>query len=83
MDQPAAHRVQLLSKPQCHLCDDARVVVTAVCAELDIPWTEQSIMEDPALYDEFWERIPVVLIDERVAQFWRVNPELLRGALSG
>lgn len=82
MDQPPAHRVQLLSKPHCHLCDDARVVVSAVCAELDIPWSELSIMDDPSLYDEYWERIPVVLVDDRVVQFWRVNPEFLRGAIS-
>ena len=82
MDTPGAHRVQLLSKPHCHLCDDARAIVTTVCTELDVPWTELSIMDDPALYDEYWERIPVVLINDRVVQFWRVNPELLRGALS-
>ena len=82
MDQPAAARVHLLSKPNCHLCDDARAVVASVCEELQEPWIERSIMDDPALYDEFWERIPVVLVDDRVVQFWRVNPELLRGALS-
>ena len=80
--QPVASRVQLLSKPHCHLCDEARAVVTAVCNELGVPWTEDSIMDDPALYDEYWERIPVVLVDDRVVQFWRVNPDLLRGALS-
>lgn len=82
MDQARASRVQLLSKPHCHLCDEARTVVSAVCSELNIAWTEASIMDDPALYDEYWERIPVVLVDDRVVQFWRVNPELLRGALS-
>ena len=82
MNQSAAARVQLLSKPHCHLCDDARTVVTTICAELAEPWIERSIMDDPALYDEYWERIPVVLVDDRVVQFWRVNPELLRGAIS-
>ena len=82
MTQSDADRVQLLSKPQCHLCDEARAVVSAVCAELGQSWTERSIMDDPALYDEFWERIPVVLVDDRVVEFWRVDPERLRGALS-
>ncbi|MDO9485429.1 MAG: glutaredoxin family protein [Actinomycetota bacterium] len=82
MEPVGTHRVQLLSKPQCHLCDEARSVVSAVCDELGIGWDERSIMDDPALYDEYWERIPVVLVDERISQFWRVNPELLRGALS-
>ncbi len=82
MHDSGASRVQLLSKPHCHLCDDARAVVSQVCSELQVPWDEASIMDDPALYDEYWERIPVVLVDDRVVQFWRVNPEVLRGALS-
>jgi len=74
--------VQFIAKPDCHLCQDARAVVARVCAELGEPWQELSILDDPALYDEFWERIPVVLIDDRVAEFWRIDPARLRGALS-
>lgn len=76
-------RVLFIGKPDCHLCDDARVVVAAVCAELGEPWQERSILDDPALYDEFWERIPVVLVDERVAGFWRIEAAELRAALTG
>jgi len=49
---------------------------------MNVAFTEYSILEDPALYDEYWERIPVVLVDERVLEFWRINPDRLRGALS-
>lgn len=66
----------------CHLCDDARAVVETVCAELDQPWSERSILDDAALYDEYWERIPVVLVDGRVRAVWRVDPEALRRDLS-
>jgi hypothetical protein len=75
--------VQFIGKPDCHLCDDARAVVAAVCAELDEPWLERSILDDPALYDEFWERIPVVLVDDRVTGFWRIEAAQLRSALTG
>ena len=80
-DLPAS-RVQLIGKPDCHLCEDAREVVRLVCAELNVQFQERSILEDPGLYDEYWERIPVVLVDDRVLEFWRINPERLRGALS-
>jgi len=80
-DLPAS-RVQLISKPDCHLCDDARAIVQMVCDEMNVAFLERSILDDPDLYDEYWERIPVVLVDERVLEFWRVNPERLRGALS-
>jgi hypothetical protein len=81
IDLPAS-RVQLIGKPDCHLCDDARIVVQSVCNDMKVTFQEYSILEDPALYDEYWERIPVVLVDERVLEFWRINPERLRGALS-
>ena len=75
-------RVTLVGKPDCHLCPEAREQVTKVCDELGIGWQELSILEDPELYDEYWEKIPVVLIDGRVHDYWRVDPRRLRRALS-
>ncbi len=78
----AAPRVLLIGKPGCHLCDDARMVVASVCAEVGTAFAERSILDDPSLYDEYWERIPVLLVDGRVAAFWRVDAEEFRGLLS-
>jgi Glutaredoxin-like domain (DUF836) len=75
-------RVTLIGKPDCHLCNEAREQVSRVCDELSIGWQELSILEDPGLYDEYWEKIPVVLIDGRIHDFWRVDPRRLRRALS-
>ena len=75
-------RVELLTKPGCHLCDVARDVIEIVCAETGDDWSETSIESDPALYDEFGERIPVVLVDGRVHEYWRVSPDRLRAALN-
>jgi len=61
----AAPRIELLTKPGCHLCDVAREVIDIVCAESGDDWIETSIEDDPALYDEYWEKIPVVLVDGR------------------
>ena len=44
---------------------------------------EASILEDPALYELWWEKIPVVLIDGTLHAHWRVAPERLRAALLG
>lgn len=74
--------VVLIGKPMCHLCDDARAVVAEVCGDLGIAVEERSILDDAALYDEYWERIPVVLVDGRVHAIWRVDPEALRRELS-
>lgn len=75
-------RVTLIGKPDCHLCDDARAVVSAVCAQTGEQWQELSIADDPALYDEYWERIPVVLVDGRPHDFWRIDPSRLATALT-
>ncbi len=78
----AATRVRLIGKPGCHLCDDARVVVQDVCAELAVGWDEVDILTDPDLLARYAEYIPVVLVDGRQHDFWRVSPERLRAALT-
>jgi hypothetical protein len=70
-----------MSKPGCHLCDDARTVVAEVCAELGISWEEVDINSDEELYRRWWEQIPVTLIDGVQHDFWRVDPDRLRAAL--
>ena len=72
----------LIGKPGCHLCDDARAVVEAVCAETGTSWAEESILDDPVQADRYSEQIPVVLVDEVVHDFWRVDPLRLREALA-
>ena len=74
-------RVTLYSRPGCHLCDDARAVIEAVCAELGESYEELSIDDDPELADRFAEEIPVTFVDGRQHDFWRVNPDRLRKAL--
>ena len=77
------NRVTLYSKPGCHLCDDARVIVEAVCAELGVEWTEVDITQDDALFTQYGEQIPVTFVDGKQHDFWRVDPARLRKALSG
>jgi glutaredoxin len=75
------HRITLLGKPGCHLCDDARAVVSRVADELAVPWDERSILDDEELLAAYAEQIPVVLIDGRQHTFWRVDEARLRAAL--
>ncbi|MFS0892803.1 glutaredoxin family protein [Microbacterium sp. 179-I 3D3 NHS] len=77
----------LIGKPDCHLCSVASDVIDAVVAEMPdaaaerIRIVEASIQDDPALYDLWWEKIPVVLIDGELHGHWRVSPDRLRAAL--
>ena len=78
----AAVELTLVSKPDCHLCEAAREVVTSVVAEFDdVKVTELSIFDDAALLERYEDDIPVVLVNERVHTIWRVDPARLRTAL--
>jgi glutaredoxin len=74
--------VTLLSRPDCHLCETAREVVTGVLADFPgVTLVERSILDDPALLERYVEEIPVVLINDRVHNIWRVDAERFRTAL--
>ena len=75
-------RVTLYSRPGCHLCDDARSVIERVCAELGEAYEEVSIADDPELSVRFAEEIPVTFVDGRQHDFWRVDEQRLRAALT-
>ena len=74
-------RITLYTRPGCHLCDDARAVVQAVCAELGESFEEVDITTDDELEDRFSDDVPVTFVDGRQHDFWRVDPARLRAAL--
>ena len=74
-------RVTLYSRPECHLCDDARAVIESVCAELGESYDEVLIDDDPELRERFTDEVPVTFVDGRQHDFWRVSPVRLRAAL--
>ena len=75
-------RVVLIGKPDCHLCENARLIIAKVCEELGETWDEQSILEDPQLADQYFESIPVTMIDGMIHDKWRVDEARLRTALT-
>jgi glutaredoxin len=74
-------RVTMYGKPGCHLCDEAREVIRAVCAETGVDWTEVDITQDDQLFTQYGEQIPVTFVDGKQHDFWRVDPARLRKAL--
>jgi glutaredoxin len=75
-------RITFYTRPGCHLCDDARVLVERVCAELGESYVEVSVEDDPALEQRFGHEVPVTLVDGKQHDYWRVDPARLRAALS-
>ena len=67
----------LYSRPGCHLCDDARVVLL----EVGEPFEEIDIDSDDALLRAYLERIPVVVLDGVELFEYYVGATALRGYL--
>jgi glutaredoxin len=60
-------RVVLYGRPDCHLCDEARAILSALVARAgDVELAEVDIEADDGLFREYLERIPVVELDGRV-----------------
>ena len=84
MDRTAAARparVRLLTRPGCHLCDEARAVVEQVCAEVGETYEEVDVDGDPELRRRYTDEVPVTFVDGAQHDFWRVDPARLRTAL--
>lgn len=74
--------ITLLSRPGCHLCDEAREVIARVAADLGVPWEERDITRSERDLRDYGEKIPVTLIDGVQHDFWRVSEGRLRAALA-
>jgi hypothetical protein len=74
-------RVTLLSRPGCHLCDDARAIIAQVAADLAVSWEERDITLSADDLAQYSEMIPVTFVDGVQHDFWRVSEDRLRAAL--
>jgi glutaredoxin len=77
----AAPRVELLTRPGCHLCSQAREVLRRVADELGVTWVERDITASPEDLRRYAEWIPVTLIDGVEHDCWRLSDDRLRAAL--
>lgn len=75
-------RITLLSRPGCHLCDDARDVIRRVASDLGVSWEERDITLSEEDMVEYWDKIPVTLVDGVQHDFWHVSADRLRSALT-
>lgn len=76
----------IIGRDGCHLCGAAEDVVEAVLADLpdevpEVVVEHASVLDDPALYEAWWDKIPVVLIDGHLHAHWRLSADRLRDAL--
>lgn len=69
------------SKPGCHLCEEAIRTLTLLQAQTPFTLEEISIQDDPELFAEYGEQIPVVLLNGDVLFEYTVDESVLRQKL--
>ena len=80
----------LLTKPGCHLCEEAKKAIEVVMFEfskensdlVQIELTELNILEDEALKNQYSEEIPVLQINGATHAYWKIDSERLIAALN-
>ena len=73
--------VTLLTKPGCHLCDEARDHLDDWAADHEIDLHEVDIRSDDALFELYRYRIPVILVDNEVRLEGRITADDVASAL--
>ncbi len=66
-------RLTLISRPNCHLCEEAKQALGRVDAQTGAGWVELDVTSDPELEREYGDRVPVILLDGREHGYWRVE----------
>ncbi len=74
--------VTLYSRSNCHLCDVAMETLTNLQSELKFEIEKLLIDGDAELETKYGEQVPVILINGKQHDFFRVDPERFRKAIN-
>ena len=72
----------MMGKPGCHLCDDARSIVSSVLDDFpETEFVEHNILDDAEMFETMKNDIPVVVVNGRRHATWRVDANEFRAAI--
>jgi glutaredoxin len=66
-------KVTVFSRTGCHLCEIAIDKINSLKDELNFDLEIKLIDADAELEKEFGEQVPVILIDNKIHDYWRVD----------
>jgi len=75
--QEATSVVTFYTKAGCHLCEDARELLEEIAENTEYTLTEIDIRSDPAVFELYRYRIPVIVINEKTLLEGRIEAEEL------
>lgn len=71
--KPAQPQVTFYTKSGCHLCEEARDMLDDIAALTPYELTEIDIRKDPAIFEKYRYRIPVIIIDQETTLEGRIE----------
>jgi hypothetical protein len=79
----AVTTVTIYSRPNCHLCEEMKALVSRVARSLPLTVEHVDISGDPELEGRYGSEVPVLLVDGRKAAKYRVTEDDLRRFVLG
>ena len=74
-------KVTVISRNGCHLCEIAIDKINSVKDELNFELEIKLINDLPELEQEYGEQVPVIMIDNKIHDYWRVDIERFTKAI--
>jgi glutaredoxin len=74
-------KVTVISRTGCHLCEIAIDKINSVKNELKFELEIKLINDLPELELEYGEQVPVIMIDNKIHDYWRVDIERFTKAI--
>ena len=74
-------KVTVISRTGCHLCEIAIDKINSVKNELKFELEIKLINDLPELEQEYVEQVPVIMIDNKIHDYWRVDIERFTKAI--
>ncbi len=74
--------ITMYTREGCHLCDQAKAVMTPLLSEFNAKLREVNIDEDPILLERYNDDVPVIFVGAQLFAKHRIDPALLRQRLT-
>ncbi len=74
-------KVTVISRTGCHLCEIAIDKINLIKDQLKFDLEIKLINDLPELEQEYGEQVPVIMIDNKIHDYWRVDIERFTQAI--
>ncbi len=74
-------KVTVISRTGCHLCEIAIDKINSIKDQLKFELEIKLINDLPELEQEYGEQVPVIMIDNKIHDYWRVDIERFTKAI--